>query len=77
MALLRSELRAEDYRARARDALIAAEASCLDRAREQHERAAAAWTELAEAEDRRSALGRLFLGTSAAPITTQTLKAPL
>ncbi|MBV8684973.1 MAG: hypothetical protein JO111_19030 [Caulobacteraceae bacterium] len=46
--------KAEEYRARERDALASAEAATLDRVREQRQRAAAIWTGLAEAEEVRA-----------------------
>lgn len=50
--------KAEEYRAREREALAFAEAATLDRVREQRRRAAAIWTAMAEAEEAR-ALSRL------------------
>ena len=49
------DLRAAEYRARAEAASAAARASSLDRQREQQELAAARWTDLAVAEERRAA----------------------
>jgi hypothetical protein len=46
--------KAEEYRAREREALASAEAATLDRVREQRRRAAAIWTSLAEAEEVRA-----------------------
>jgi hypothetical protein len=46
--------KAEEYRARERDALAFAEAATLDRVREQRRRAAAIWTAMAEAEEARA-----------------------
>jgi hypothetical protein len=46
--------KAEEYRAREREALAFAEAATLDRVREQRRRAAAIWTNLAEAEEARA-----------------------
>jgi len=54
MTMTKIELRASEYRTRAKDAFAAAEASPLDRAREQLEQAGARWTELAEHEERRA-----------------------
>ncbi|HEX4742961.1 MAG TPA: hypothetical protein VH353_16655 [Caulobacteraceae bacterium] len=50
--------KAEEYRAREREALAFAEAATLDRVREQRRRAAAIWTAMAEAEEAR-ALSRM------------------
>jgi len=58
MTTAKSELRAMEYRARAKGALAASEACTLDRAREQHELAALRWNELAEAEEIRALSGR-------------------
>jgi hypothetical protein len=58
----KSEIRALEYRTRAEAATAMALGSVLDHAREQHERSAAAWTELADAEERRAVHGRVFLG---------------
>jgi hypothetical protein len=49
-----SQIRAHDYRAKARDATALAEASVLQRVRERHQLAASVWTELAETEERRA-----------------------
>ncbi|CAN7197700.1 hypothetical protein LJR225_000627 [Phenylobacterium sp. LjRoot225] len=51
--MTKGELRAEEYRARAREALAFAEDASLDRVREQRQRAAATWVEMAEAEEAR------------------------
>jgi hypothetical protein len=48
------ELKAVEYRVRAEAATAAAGTCDLERARQQHELAAARWTELAEAEERRA-----------------------
>jgi hypothetical protein len=50
--------KAEEYRAREREALAFAEAATLDNVREQRRRAAAIWTAMAEAEEAR-ALSRM------------------
>jgi hypothetical protein len=50
----KGELRAEEYRARAREALASVEAATLEQVREQRRRAAAAWTEMAEAAEPRA-----------------------
>jgi hypothetical protein len=64
--MLKSEVRAEDYRAKARSASAMAQACVLDRTREQHEFAASVWTKLAESEERRA------LGVREAPNTPAT-----
>lgn len=51
--MTKGELRAEEYRARAREALAFAEDASLERVREQRQRAAATWVEMAEAEEAR------------------------
>jgi hypothetical protein len=56
-----SQIRADDYRSRAKAATVMAEASVLQQVRERHAFAAFAWTELANAEERRtSSLSRRF-----------------
>ena len=62
-APLKSEVRAEEYRARAHHAQAAARSCGLDNARERHERAAAAWIELAEGEERRALRHRDLVGS--------------
>lgn len=52
--MLKSELKAEEYRARAHDAAMAAEATPLALRRERFEHAAATWNGLADAEDART-----------------------
>jgi hypothetical protein len=47
------DLKAEEYRARARAASVAADSAVLARVRERHEQAARTWADLAEAEDAR------------------------
>jgi hypothetical protein len=51
--MTKGELRAEEYRARAREAQAFADDASLDRVREQRQRAAATWVEMAEAEEAR------------------------
>lgn len=51
--LMKHQLKAEEYRARARDAFAAAESTTLDRVREQRQAAAATWADLADAEEAR------------------------
>lgn len=58
--MLKSHIRAEDYRSKARDASAMAEASTLDRVREKHELAAATWLGMAKSEESRD-LRRLDL----------------
>lgn len=53
--ILRSEIRAADYRARARAASALAGASVLQQVRERHQVAAATWKALAKSEERRVA----------------------
>ena len=52
--MTKGELRAQEYRARAHEALAFAEAATLDHVREQRQRSAATWTEMAEAEEARA-----------------------
>lgn len=52
--MLKSEIRAELYRANAAAAAATAEACRLERHREQHIHSAAAWSRLADHEDRRT-----------------------
>jgi hypothetical protein len=52
--MTKGELRAQEYRARARDAWALVEAATLEHVREQRRRAATAWTEMAEAEEARA-----------------------
>jgi hypothetical protein len=52
--MTKSEVRSTEYRARADAAFAAAEACVLAHPREQHELAAATWTRMADAEERRS-----------------------
>jgi hypothetical protein len=58
----KSELRALEYRERARHAHAAADACILDRAREQHIMSATRWTEMAEDQERRNIGSRIYLG---------------
>ena len=62
--LQKLKLKAEEYRARAREAFADAESATLDRVRDQRQAAAATWADLADSqeariEDRRA---RLSLG---------------
>jgi hypothetical protein len=50
--MLKSEVRAGDYRDKARNATALADASVLAHVREKHTLAAATWTGLAESEER-------------------------
>lgn len=53
---MKSETRAAEYHAKARDAAALATSSVLQRVRELHELAASRWTQLAELEDRRTVI---------------------
>jgi hypothetical protein len=46
------QLKAEEYRSRAREAFVAAEGATLDRVREQRRASAEVWADMAEAEAR-------------------------
>ena len=72
---LKSDLRAEEYRAQALAAATAAEGCALERVREQHRLAAARWTELAEGEERRARNTRVYLGSPRSARETQTMAA--
>ncbi|CAN7605981.1 hypothetical protein LJR164_004500 [Phenylobacterium sp. LjRoot164] len=52
-ALQRFQLKAEEYRARAREALAEANGATLDRVREQRQASADTWAGLASAEEAR------------------------
>jgi hypothetical protein len=65
MSLQKSETRAREYRTRAEAATAAAEACLLEQPRLQNVAAATRWTEMAEAEERRSAELRLHAGEDA------------
>ncbi|MFN3511550.1 MAG: hypothetical protein ACK41C_00780 [Phenylobacterium sp.] len=56
--MLKSELKAEEYRARARAASLAADGAPLARTKEQHQLAARTWSDLAAAEEARAAGSR-------------------
>jgi hypothetical protein len=64
------ELRALEYRARAREALALAESASLEQVREQRRRAAAIWTEMADAEEARA---RSFLDCAVSAPTPRPL----
>ncbi|HEY8616871.1 hypothetical protein [Phenylobacterium sp.] len=64
MSTQKSDARAVEYRVRADAATAAAGACQLDRMREQHEAAAAVWTQLAEAEERRARERLVFHGAA-------------
>jgi hypothetical protein len=72
--LLKSEVRAAEYRARAHDAELKAEASGLALVRQKHELAASVWRAFAANEDQRSAnahrLAASAAANSAAPART-------
>lgn len=57
----KSEVKSMEYRARAAAAEAAADACILDQPRKQHEKAAATWTHLAEAEEHRASERRKAL----------------
>ncbi|MFC3067962.1 hypothetical protein [Phenylobacterium soli] len=63
--LHKHQIKADEYRARAREAFAAAEAATLDRVREQRQAAAASWAELADAEDARLVTRRARLAEGA------------
>lgn len=59
--MTKGELRAQEYRARAREALASVEAATLEHVRELRRRSAATWTEMAEAEEARTQILRRVL----------------
>jgi hypothetical protein len=63
--LRKHQLKAEEYRARAREAFAAAESTTLERVRVQRQAAAASWADLADAEEARLAERRLRLADGA------------
>jgi hypothetical protein len=67
--MTKGELRAEEYRARAQEALASVEAASLDRVREQRRQSAAIWTEMADAEEARARIRPI--GTPAAHDETE------
>lgn len=62
--LRKHQLKAEEYRARAREAFTAAESATLDRVREQRQAAANTWADLATAEEARLVTRRARLAES-------------
>ena len=64
-ALRKQQLKAEAYRARAREAFAAVESATLERVRELRETAAAIWADLADAEESRLLARRARLAESA------------
>ena len=52
--MTKGELKAQEYRARAQDAMNSLAAASLEHVREQWRRSAATWTEMAEAEEARA-----------------------
>lgn len=52
--MTKGELRAAEYRARADEAMAAAESATLAHVREQRRHSAAVWTSMAEAEEARA-----------------------
>jgi hypothetical protein len=63
--LQKLKLKAEEYRARAREAFAAAESATLDRVRDQRQAAAATWADLADAEEARIEDRRIRLSQGA------------
>jgi hypothetical protein len=63
--MLKGELKAEEYRARAQEASAAAAEATLDRIRERHQQAAITWSELADAEEARAQRNRALLQSCA------------
>jgi len=63
--LQKLQLKADEYRARAREASAAAETATLDRVRDQRQSAALTWTDLAESQDARIEDRRLRLSRGA------------
>lgn len=53
--MLKSEVRAEEYRAKANAAAAAAAAATLEQIRERYRQSATTWAELADAEQARTA----------------------
>jgi hypothetical protein len=53
-AMLKSEIRALEYRSKARDAEALAKASVLEQVRQRHVFSASMWAELADTEERRT-----------------------
>jgi hypothetical protein len=74
--MLRSEVRAIEYRSKAHDADALAQASVLEQVRGRHAFAASMWTELADAEDRRT-LSLHRQTTTATAAAAPQLAAPL
>ncbi len=64
-ATIKSELRVCEYRARAEQASIAAEGATLQNTRDRHRQAAAIWTGLADAEQKRAASARAAMSAVA------------
>lgn len=64
--MLKSEARADEYRAQASQAALLAQSCGLPQVREKHELAACAWLVLARVEDQRSAAARRL--TARAPV---------
>lgn len=63
--LHKHQIKAAEYRARAREAFAAAESTTLDRVREQRHAAATSWADLADAEEARMATRRARLAEGA------------
>ena len=66
--MLKSELKSQEYRLRAEQALAAAGRADLDQIRQRHLQAAATWSELAEREDVQAQRSRLMLEAQAAKL---------
>jgi hypothetical protein len=66
MSILKSELKSQEYRRRAQEALVAAEGAVLGQMRERHLQASTTWSELAEAEEAHARRSRVLLEAAAA-----------
>jgi hypothetical protein len=69
-AMSKHELKADEYRARAKEASAAADSATLARVRERHEQAARTWSDLAEAVEARTLTRRT--SEPPAPVTSET-----
>lgn len=74
--MMKSEIRGDDYRAKADGALSMAAAATLVQVRVRHEAAAAVWMGLAAFEDRRSAHARTLGGAESRPSRPPAAGAP-
>jgi hypothetical protein len=68
-AMSKHELKADEYRARAKDASAAADSATLARVRERHEQAARTWSDLADAVEARTLTRRV--PDPAAPVASE------